>query len=47
MDADDGFEGAAELTGYFLEPIIRAFYRGVDAHEEGKKSWSRHLDRSV
>jgi len=30
-----------------LEPIIRALYRGVDAHEEGKKSWSRHLDQSV
>jgi hypothetical protein len=30
-----------------LEPIMRALYRGVDAHEEGRKSWSRHLDQSV
>ena len=30
-----------------LEPIIRALYRGVDAHEQGSKSWSRHLDQSI
>ena len=30
-----------------LAPIIRAFYRGIEAHEDGKRSWSRHLDESV
>jgi hypothetical protein len=38
VHGDDGFEGAAD---------IRAFYRGVDAHEDGKKSWTRDLDPSV
>jgi len=30
-----------------LDAVIRALYRGVDAHDEGAKSWSRHLDQSV
>ena len=30
-----------------LAPIVRAFYCGVDAHEEGKRSWTRHLDPIV
>jgi len=57
IDGDDRFEGAAELAGCFrahavnlteaLEPILRALYRGVDAHEQGSKPWSRHLDQSI
>lgn len=30
-----------------LAPILQALYRGIDAHDEGGKSWSRHLDPSV
>jgi hypothetical protein len=28
-------------------PVIKALYRGVDAHEQGSKVWARHLDQSV
>lgn len=38
--------GAVNLPETF-EPILRALYRGVDAHQEGRRSWSRHLDQSV
>ena len=54
---DDGFEGASEFAGCFLahavnlpealESILRALCRGVDAHEQGSKPWSRHLDQSI
>jgi hypothetical protein len=30
-----------------LRPVIKALYRGVDAHEEGSKAWARHLDQSL
>jgi len=30
-----------------LAPILEALYRGIHAHDEGGKSWSRHLDQSV
>ena len=30
-----------------LEPIVRALYRGIDAHEHGRSSWARHLDPRV
>lgn len=30
-----------------LSAILKALFRGIDAHEPGGKTWSRHLDQSV
>src|SRR5262249_38400273 len=30
-----------------LLPVVRAFYRGVDSHEEGSRCWTRSLDQSA
>jgi hypothetical protein len=30
-----------------LAAIVKALFRGIDAHEEGGKTWSRHLDQSI
>jgi hypothetical protein len=30
-----------------LGAIVKALFRGIDAHEEGGKTWSRHMDQSI
>jgi hypothetical protein len=30
-----------------LSAIIKALFRGIDAHDPGGKTWSRHMDQSI